>query len=86
MGFIGKICCYITAFVVLGYLVPHFIVSFLPKQDLKKKVRALSERAGRISRALYDGRVHFSCWHPIALAAALRAWLYLIRELTARSA
>lgn len=44
MGFISKICCYFTAFIILGYLVPHLIVSFLPKQDLKKKARVQPAR------------------------------------------
>lgn len=53
MGLISTVCGYIVAFIVLGYLIPHFIISLLPKQDLKKKARmsadCLAER--RLNRA-----------------------------------
>lgn len=33
---------WVVAVILLGYLVPHFIVGLLPAQDLKKKVRRAS--------------------------------------------
>jgi hypothetical protein len=33
---------WVAAFILLGYLVPHFLVSLLPAQDLKKKVHPLA--------------------------------------------
>ena len=33
---------WVLAVILLGYLVPHFLVGLLPAQDLKKKVRRAS--------------------------------------------
>jgi hypothetical protein len=39
---------WLVALILLGYLLPHFVVSLLPSQDLKKKARACRpQRAAR---------------------------------------
>jgi hypothetical protein len=41
---------WVAVFILLGYLVPHVLVSLLPSQDLKKKARRCS-RAARVAAA-----------------------------------
>lgn len=36
---LGWVWAFPLTFILLGYLVPHFLVGLLPSQDLKKKAR-----------------------------------------------
>ena len=41
---------WVLAVILLGYLVPHFLIGLLPTQDLKKKVRCMA-RSSTLARA-----------------------------------
>jgi hypothetical protein len=45
---------WVVAVILLGYLVPHFIVGLLPAQDLKKKV-------GRAARGAHASPPAHAC-------------------------
>ena len=49
---------WVAAFIFLGYLLPHALVSLLPSQDLKKKARRLARVHARpVTRLTRDARV-----------------------------
>ena len=67
---------WVLAVILLGYLVPHFLIGLLPTQDLKKKVRVVARRvdvcANVLSGATACSMVPRGRWSLGHLAVRLR--------------
>ena len=67
---------WVLAVILLGYLVPHFLIGLLPSQDLKKKVRVVARRVDACAHVLSGLTAHSMVprgrWSPERLAVWLR--------------
>ncbi len=60
MSYLGTLACCVLAFIFLGYLIPHLLVSLLPPRDLKK---AYGAKWGLVTGAS-SGEHHVHCCMP----------------------